>query len=397
MVAVITSGDPKLTSASQVTASSSNPGVLITGDTLTQLPNGTKQIALQGIINPAIYEAGAAALPLTIHVQGEPTLSAQLGVISSVSSYSVNGVPVTAKAGQPVQNVQVATLTGPDTAVYSGMVSWGDGDTSPAIFTPLGGDSYSVTASKPHVYAAPGSYTVTVTVNGPGDVPAPPAVTTATVSAGPAPVVNSITPASGSTSGGTAVTITGTNLAAATTVKFGTIAGRIVSNSGTQIVAIAPAGSAGVVNVVVATASGTSAVSTADHFTYVGAASLTHSTVTLASASIAAGASTTVTLTARDASGNQEPTGGLNVAFSLGSGSGKGQFGPVIDNGNGTYTATFTGSSAGPNTIGATINGRTVTSAAPAIRVAPVVTASAYTFTESPFANVSQTYIITMK
>jgi adhesin/invasin len=41
----------------------------------------------------------------------------------------------------------------------------------------------------------------------------------------------------------------------------------------------------------------------------------------------------------------------------------------VTDNGNGTYTATFTGTAAGSNTITATIGGSAVTSAAPAISV----------------------------
>ena len=71
-----------------------------------------------------------------------------------------------------------------------------------------------------------------------------------------------------------------------------------------------------------------------------------------------------VTLTAIDISGNPETTGGLAVAFGLGSGSGNGTFSAVTDNGNGTYTAEFTGTTAGSNTIIATMNGQAVTTSA---------------------------------
>ena len=60
----------------------------------------------------------------------------------------------------------------------------------------------------------------------------------------------------------------------------------------------------------------------------------------------------------------------------MGTGTGSGTFSSVTDNGDGTYTATFTGTTAGTNTITATIDGQPVTSTAPTITVAtaPVVT-----------------------
>ena len=51
----------------------------------------------------------------------------------------------------------------------------------------------------------------------------------------PAPTVTNVNPTSGPTAGGTSVTITGTNLSAATSVNFGATAGAIISNSATQI------------------------------------------------------------------------------------------------------------------------------------------------------------------
>ena len=83
------------------------------------------------------------------------------------------------------------------------------------------------------------------------------------------PVVAGIVPTSGPTTGSTSVTITGTNLANASTVSFGLNTGAITADSATLITATSPAGSAGTVDVTVTTAGGTSAISSADHFTYV--------------------------------------------------------------------------------------------------------------------------------
>src|SRR5208283_3309535 len=85
-----------------------------------------------------------------------------------------------------------------------------------------------------------------------------------------APVVTAVSPAVGLTVGGTSVTITGTGFTGASAVEFGTtLVSNYIVSSGTQIVATAPAGSAGAVNVFVTTADGTSATSSpADEFTY---------------------------------------------------------------------------------------------------------------------------------
>ena len=100
-----------------------------------------------------------------------------------------------------------------------------------------------------------------------------------------------------------------------------------------------------------------------------GAVSLLQSVVTAIPASIASGSTATVTLTALDAYGNQEQSGGLSVVFGLAGGSASGTFGAITDNHNGTYTATFTGLLAGSNTITATIGGQAVTSAPAPITV----------------------------
>jgi hypothetical protein len=121
-----------------------------------------------------------------------------------------------------------------------------------------------ITATSP---AHPGgAVDVTVTVQG----------TSATSSAdlftyvAPTPVVTSISPTSGPTAGGTSVTINGTGLLFATSVKFGTVsAASITSNTDTQIVAVSPAEVQSTVDVTVTTAGGTSATSSADQYSFV--------------------------------------------------------------------------------------------------------------------------------
>ncbi len=83
------------------------------------------------------------------------------------------------------------------------------------------------------------------------------------------PTVISLSPSAGPTSGGTVVTITGTNFTAVSTVNFGsTPAQNFIVDSATQITAVSPPGSPGIVNVTVTTPFGTSATSAGSQFTY---------------------------------------------------------------------------------------------------------------------------------
>ncbi|WP_035838684.1 IPT/TIG domain-containing protein [Kitasatospora azatica] len=66
-----------------------------------------------------------------------------------------------------------------------------------------------------------------------------------------------ISPNQGSTGGGTTVTITGTNLAGTTAVKFGSKSAAITANTPTSVTVVSPSG-AGVVSVIVTTAGGSS-------------------------------------------------------------------------------------------------------------------------------------------
>lgn len=80
----------------------------------------------------------------------------------------------------------------------------------------------------------------------------------------PALATHGVSPAAGPTAGGTSVTITGTNLANASAVNFGSAKATITSDTSTQIKATDPAHKAGPVLVTVATAAGTSNAETFD-------------------------------------------------------------------------------------------------------------------------------------
>ena len=134
--------------------------------------------------------------------------------------------------------------------------------------------------------------TVDITVTTPGGTTATGAGDKFTYAA--PPTVTSISPSAGPTAGGTSVTITGTNLSAATGVKFGNNdATNLTGNTATQITATAPAGSAGPVDVTVTTAGGTSTTSNADKFTY--AAPPTVTSISPSAGPTAGGTSVTIT------------------------------------------------------------------------------------------------------
>ncbi|MEI9978433.1 MAG: IPT/TIG domain-containing protein [Edaphobacter sp.] len=84
----------------------------------------------------------------------------------------------------------------------------------------------------------------------------------------PAPAITGLSPAIGTPAGGTSVTITGTSFTGATAVNFGsTAAASFTVNSDTSITAVSPAGT-GTVDIAVVTPAGTSATVTADQYTF---------------------------------------------------------------------------------------------------------------------------------
>lgn len=84
-----------------------------------------------------------------------------------------------------------------------------------------------------------------------------------------APTVSSVTPSSGPVTGGTRVKIIGSDLGSVLSVDFGSTPATVVRQAGgDEVMATSPPGT-GTVDITVTTVQGTSALSTADEFTYV--------------------------------------------------------------------------------------------------------------------------------
>ncbi|MBF0442601.1 MAG: hypothetical protein HQK54_11900, partial [Oligoflexales bacterium] len=96
------------------------------------------------------------------------------------------------------------------------------------------------------------------------------------------------------------------------------------------------------------------------------------STVSISAATIISGRTVGVTFTSRDRGGNLISSGGHTVVFSYANGTSTGNFSSAIDNGNGTYSATFLGITAGtPIDIRASLDGRMLTTQPPKLTVNP--------------------------
>lgn len=84
----------------------------------------------------------------------------------------------------------------------------------------------------------------------------------------PVSVVTDVSPNVSLLSGGDSITITGTNFSNVTSINFGSIGASFATISPTEIIAIAPPGSEGTVDVTVTTIAGTSSIVDADRYTY---------------------------------------------------------------------------------------------------------------------------------
>lgn len=113
-----------------------------------------------------------------------------------------------------------------------------------------------------------GSHPIGAQYSGDAGYAASSATTTVTVAAA-LPTVSSITPNSGPAAGGGGLVIKGNNLLGATKVTIGTTVDTEIAASDTEVdVGSIPAHAAGTVDVTVTTPSGTSVISSADHYTY---------------------------------------------------------------------------------------------------------------------------------
>jgi hypothetical protein len=142
---------------------------------------------------------------------------------------------------------------------YTATIHWGDGATSAGTI----GGHFTVTGT--HTYASTGTKTVSVTITDAGGASA---TATSTANIGNLPAISSVSPTSGTHLGGKTITITGTNLTGATSVKFGTTAGTIITNSATKITVKTPAHATGTVDIRVTTKYGTSNITSHDKYKF---------------------------------------------------------------------------------------------------------------------------------
>jgi adhesin/invasin len=308
----------------------------------------------------------------TVNVVGpaDPTKST---VAASPTSILVNGtsnVTLTAKDANGSQ-----LTSGGGTVVFS--LGTGTAQGTFGTVTDNGNGTYSATFTG----TTSGTNTIKATFNGTPVTTTAPTINVTTAIADATKSTVAIAPASIATNGTSTVTLTAKDAngnaitSGGATVVFSTgigtgqgTFGTVTDNANGTYTATFTGTTAGT-NTIRATLNGTTVSTVAPTITIVGPASAAQSLVALAPTSIANGSTTTVTLTAKDANGNQEPAGGSTVVFALGAGTADGTFGTVTDNGNGTYTSIFTATTAGTNTVTATIGGTALTSTAPTLTV----------------------------
>jgi len=259
---------PDVTSIDQSTGpAAGGTFVTIYGNNLT----GVTEVDFGGIAASSIYfngylgaiqaesPAGVGTVDITVITPGgtSPTTSADQFTYLAAPSVS----SISPSAG-PIGGGTQITITGTDLGSAS-QVDFNDGLGDDYLGTIVSyTDTQVIVTSPDWGYEA----TVDLVVTTPGGVSATTPADQFTY-ANP-PSVSGLDISSGFTSGGDLVTITGNDFDGASTVNFGTTAGTIIGNDGTQIQAISPSG-AGTVDVTVVTPGGSSSTSSADQFTYV--------------------------------------------------------------------------------------------------------------------------------
>jgi hypothetical protein len=181
---------------------------------------------------------------------------------------------------------EVVTVNG---AHFSGATAVSFGGTAATNFTVVSDSTLIVTAP------AEAAGTVDITVTTPSGTSGMSSADHFTYTAATAPAVTAVSPNTGATVGGALVTIAGSNFTGASAVSFGSLSATWFSvASDNAILVLAPAESAGIVDVRVTTPSGQSAVTGADQFTYTATPVPVVSSITPASGSTAGGTVVTV-------------------------------------------------------------------------------------------------------
>ena len=214
--------------------------------------------AVTGVSPDGGTDLGGTTVTITGNGLGGATLVTFGGVAGRITSKSDTRITV---ASPPSTGTVGITVTTAAITADSGTRITGTGTVDVIVTTPTGASK--LTAADQYTFGAP------------------------------RPAVTGVSPDSGSTAGGTTVSITGTGLAGATGVAFGGVAGRIISDSNTQITVTSPPGT-GTVTVTVTTPAGTSQTAAVGHYTYAARPKRPQSISFAAPASASAGGSATL-------------------------------------------------------------------------------------------------------
>ncbi|HWH10606.1 MAG TPA: IPT/TIG domain-containing protein [Solirubrobacteraceae bacterium] len=230
-----------------------------------------------GLVGPRLRPLAAAAVALAALLGLAATVRAG-SVADAVGTIALSSVVSPATLGLGTGFSDTATLTpppggptpsgtitfrvyGPADPGCTGPVRFSSTNTLAGLSTPSSGftppslGTYEVIA----IYSGDASYApVSSTCGDPAEVAV----------VGPRPTLTGLSPSSGPAGGLDTVTITGTDLTGASTVNFGSVPTAATVISPTEVIATAPAGAAGPVNVTVTTPFGTTPVVGADVYTY---------------------------------------------------------------------------------------------------------------------------------
>jgi outer membrane protein assembly factor BamB len=247
--------------------------------TTCQLDGGT----VAPCTSPRTY-AGVPDGPHTVTVTAADSVG---DTATKQVSFTVDTTPPAVSISQPASGAYTGT------SVTASFTATDSGSGIASVTCQLDGGAVSACHSgQTFSGLAAGAHTITVTAT---DAAGNVTVAHTTFTAELPPAVTAVAPATGSTTGGTSVTVTGTNLLGATAIAFGAAGNGsgLVVRSATSATVVAPPGATGTVDVTVTTPAGTSAASTADHFTYGPPPTVTG--LSSIAGKLAAGASVTVT------------------------------------------------------------------------------------------------------
>ena len=257
-----TYGPPTVTSVTPSAgpvAGGSTVNIVGTGFTI----DSTVEFGMSGFEPATLNPDGSltAPVPLAVAAGTVDVVVSTPGGTSSLSSadkYTYDPVPtvtsVTPSAG-PLTGDNTVNIVGTGFTNDS-TVEFGTSGFEPATLNADG----SLTAVAPAASAG----TVNVVVSTPGGTS-----NAVQYTYDPVPTVTSISPSAGPVAGANTVNIVGTGFTSDSTVEFGTSGFEPATlNADGSLTAVAPAASAGTVDVVVSTPGGTSPLSTADKYTY---------------------------------------------------------------------------------------------------------------------------------